>query len=233
MSWVLLHGFTGCSDHWKEVVAADAEPLLGHHPSLLESSTTFEAEVDRLAAALQSRTDAPRHLVGYSLGARLALGLLARHERLFSRATLIGVHPGLSTSAERSERAEADEQWARLLARGIQPFIDAWEVQPLFASQVRLPDAVRALHRARRLRHSAIGLSHALRTLSLSQMPDYRDTLRGTGIPVQLVAGEEDEKFLALARGFPERPLRIVPGAGHDVVLEQPRALARLLEATP
>ncbi|RLB41429.1 MAG: hypothetical protein DRH23_17845, partial [Deltaproteobacteria bacterium] len=55
---------------------------------------SFDDEVARLAA-LASSLQSPRLLCGYSLGARLALGLLVRQPCLFDAALLIGLHPGL------------------------------------------------------------------------------------------------------------------------------------------
>jgi hypothetical protein len=41
--------------------------------------------------------------------------LLVHHPDLFVRATIVGAHPGLDDETLRTERAQSDEQWARLL----------------------------------------------------------------------------------------------------------------------
>jgi 2-succinyl-6-hydroxy-2,4-cyclohexadiene-1-carboxylate synthase len=73
----------------------------------------------------------------------------------------------------------------------------------------------------------------ALRVLGLGQMPNYRGALAYAGARLRLVAGAEDAKFVALARGlvaaFPSTRLELVPGVGHNVLLEAPEHLASLL----
>ena len=84
--WMLLHGFTGAPSSWEPVLAAGdfagptvAPFLAGHGPEWrCKSGSTFVDEVDRLAE-LASQMDRPRFLAGYSLGARVALVLLAEH----------------------------------------------------------------------------------------------------------------------------------------------------------
>jgi 2-succinyl-6-hydroxy-2,4-cyclohexadiene-1-carboxylate synthase len=171
------------------------------------------------------------HLAGYSLGARLALALsLARPERV-RRLTLIGVHPGLPTTKEKDARRASDAAWRRLLIEdGIERFVAAWEAQPLFATQARLPAALTAAHRAARLRHDPKGLARSLEVLGLAEMPDFRPELPRLTMPITLMAGELDEKFLGLARelapALPHAKLRAAPGAGHDLLLEQPDLVA-------
>ena len=50
------------------------------------------------------------------------------------------------------------------------------------------------------------------------------------GMPVTVLAGERDQKFLVLGRrlaaGLPDARLEVVPGAGHSLLLEAPRAVA-------
>jgi 2-succinyl-6-hydroxy-2,4-cyclohexadiene-1-carboxylate synthase len=234
-----LHGMTGAPSSWDDVAAlvggGVAEPILGHAPGLCREST-FAAEIERLIARLAPL--APVHLVGYSMGARLALGLLAGAPGLFSRATLIGVHPGLAEPGERAERIAADERWARLLeTEGIAAFVAAWEAQPLFATQAQLPAEVRERHRRRRLAHDPRGLAAAFRALGLGAMPDLWPALPALAMPVTFVAGEIDRKFRAIATRAVARAsradIRLVPGAGHDVVLEAPRAVAAALLEDP
>src|SRR5690242_21267669 len=77
---VLLHGFTGSAASWDDVVAAlpgvhSVRPaLLGHAPEsdAARAVRTWSDEIARLGALLPPE---PVHLVGYSLGARLALAL--------------------------------------------------------------------------------------------------------------------------------------------------------------
>lgn len=236
---VLLHGMTGAPDVWDDVRAlvggGVAEPILGHAEGMCRAGT-FAGEIERLAERISPR--APVHLVGYSLGARLALGLLARAPALCARATLLGVHPGLADPDERAERVAADEAWARLVeTEGMAAFVAAWEAQPLFATQARLPAEVRERHRRRRLAHDPRGLAAAFRGLGLGAMPDLWPALPNLRLPVTFVAGELDRKFRALASravaATPGAAIRVVPGAGHDVVLEAPRAVAAALLEDP
>ncbi len=237
---VALHGFTGGPESWDAVrdalgggVDLACPPLLGHHPEHLEGDGGFEAEVDRLAAQIQDST--PVHLAGYSLGGRLALGLLVRHPRLSSGATLIGVRPGLVSAEERRRRAAADEALARRLEeRGVRAFVDRWQELPLFASQKGLPAALLAAQRQRRLRHDAAGLAVSLRQLSPAGMPDVRPALAGLEMPVRCMAGRLDATFCRLGRemaaALPRGRFEAVPEAGHNLLLEAPRAVAAALQ---
>lgn len=239
---VLLHGFTGSPASWDAVcerldprTTIRRETLLGHGSADAPDIASFEDEVNRIAAGLRAAgLDGGAHLAGYSLGARVALGLLVRHGDLFARATLIGGSPGLCTEAERAERARADARWIALLeTRGLTAFVDEWETQPLFASQARLPEAVRAAERTRRLSHRPAGLARSLRVLGLAAMPDLRPHLGRVSAKVTLVAGAGDAKFVALAQEmaglFCKCTMRLAPDAGHNVPLERPGFVASLL----
>ncbi len=230
-----------------------APALLGHDGTAGPGDvSSFEGEVDRLAGAIRERGRRPRdrtvraggtgsrafsppaHLVGYSMGARVGLGLLVRHADLFASATLIGVNPGLAAANERSARAEQDEKWARLLEReGLDSFVAAWEGRPLFATQAGLP--ARVLRRQRRIRqgHDPAGLARSLRVLGLGVMPDWGPALERLEMPVRLVVGGRDARFRALAGPMAERLSRaritVVPDVGHNVVLEDPTATAALI----
>lgn len=239
---VLLHGFTGRAEIWDRVVGALplgtsvlGVNLSGHDPlTPADPARGFDGAVDALAQCVAA-LGAPRvHLVGYSLGARLALGLGARHPALVGRATLVGVHPGLQDAAARAERRARDAGWATLLrTSGAEPFARAWEEQPLFSSQAALPDDVLEEQRRIRASHDPGQLACSLEETGLAAMPDLRPALGAMEFPVRLVVGEHDRDFRGRAEEilplFPRADLRIVPGAGHNVPLEAPGALAALL----
>ena len=233
-----LHGFTGSPRSWQFLPAAPNQlrfvpALVGHLDSDAGSDVVdFESEVDRLARLVSEAGSV--HAVGYSLGARLALGLAARHPTRVSRLTLISAHPGLESDAERDQRRVADERWCELLlSRGALAFVDAWQAQPLWASQARLDRATLDQKRRERLSHDPAGLVRSLRVTGLSQMPNYRDALARLRVPVTLIAGGLDEKFRALAqqmaRTAPHAELTIVDGAGHDLLLERPELITDLI----
>lgn len=234
---VLLHGFTGSAESWNGVLArlptceALRPPLLGHG-TRAEGVRTFDDEVDRLARAMG---EAPAHLAGYSLGARLALGIAVRHPERVSRLTLVGVHPGLVTEAERDERRRSDRRFIELLETcGIEAFVDAWSAQPLFSTQKRLPEAIRSARQKERLACDPKELARSLRITGLAEMPDFRPYLAGVRVPVTLLTGELDQKFSAqseeLSRLLPSARRTIAPDAGHDLLLERPDLVATELK---
>ncbi|HUH04859.1 MAG TPA: alpha/beta fold hydrolase [Kofleriaceae bacterium] len=236
---VFLHGFMGS--------ARSVEPLLphlaghapacvvaphlpGHHPQA-PVSPTFEGNVDWLVQRLRAAGLGLVHLVGYSLGARTALGLALTAPDLVGRLTLIGVHPGLALADARAERRRLDaERAARLRRDGLPAFVAHWESLPLFASQSA---AQVEAQREIRLAHEVEGLAASLEHLGLGSMPELGSRCGELGMPVRLVAGALDRPFVAVAGELAARTrgleLEVVSGAGHNVVLEAPERLARLL----
>jgi 2-succinyl-6-hydroxy-2,4-cyclohexadiene-1-carboxylate synthase len=238
--WVLLHGFGQTAEAWAPVLAALPRPVatvaltLPGHAEAPPVGPDFDAVVDQLAAALAALSPGPLPVMGYSLGGRLALGLVVRHPARVARAVVVGAHPGLEDASARAQRAEDDEVWAqRLSAEGPAAFFAAWTAQPLFASQARLSPARLAPRQAARQAHAPEPLAEALRRLSLARMPTWTGALAHSPIPLTYVVGAEDAKFMAVAaalqRARPDLALRIVPGVGHDVGLEAPEVLAALL----
>jgi 2-succinyl-6-hydroxy-2,4-cyclohexadiene-1-carboxylate synthase len=246
---VLLHGFGGDRTSWDEVcvhwqpdqpvVALDL-PGHGRGPLVRRGwQANLEAVRDEVGGErLRGAT-----VVGYSLGARVALGLVAR--ALARRAVLVSVNPGIDDGERRARRA-ADAQWTALLRdRGdgggdggddsvaISRWAERWTAQPLFASQARLDERARARRRAVRLAQAPEQLARSLEEMGLAEMPDYRGALPALAAQLELVVGQGDAKFAALAAQMvalaPELPLHVVADCGHDVPLEQPRALAAIL----
>src|SRR5262245_60513713 len=105
-STLLLHGFTGRIESWDEI--AHAMPgggvfgvaLPGHTPETpVLGELGFDGAVERIAEVIAALRPPRLHVVGYSLGARFALGLLAakREPTNLERVTLIGVNPGIES----------------------------------------------------------------------------------------------------------------------------------------
>jgi 2-succinyl-6-hydroxy-2,4-cyclohexadiene-1-carboxylate synthase len=234
---VCLHGFTGSPESFEPVrerlpgCQLSALRLVGHGDPA-PSVHDFDDEVERLAALLPAGRS---RLVGYSLGARLALGLLARHRERFESAVLIGLNPGLRTDTEREQRLAQDQAWIELLeTQGLEPFLAAWEAQPLFAAQSTLPPHVSHRKRRERRTHDPLELARSLRVTGLAAMPNYWPLLPELRLPVTLMAGENDEKFRNLGQVatelLPQARLELAGGASHDVLLERPDLVAVAIE---
>lgn len=199
---------------------------------------SFAKEIERLAAWLGRETTAPAVVIGYSLGARLALGLALQRPEAVRSLILISVNPGLRDPAERAARLAIDEQLAEYLERhGTAAFVaQHWEKQPLFASQQALPASVLATQAAQRVRHDPHGLAKCLRTLGLGAMPSYWDNLPQLAdrVPTTLLTGTLDEKFHALASEVCAHSSKIAwlsaPDVGHNLVLEAPDLVGGLVQ---
>jgi 2-succinyl-6-hydroxy-2,4-cyclohexadiene-1-carboxylate synthase len=234
--YLVLHGFTGTPESFAGLSLPDGcvVPVLSGHLGTPVSGGYWN-EVERLLALGAGC----QGLLGYSLGGRLALGMLARHPARFAHALIISAQAGLATEGERTARREADAGWvARLREAGLTAFVDAWQALPLWASQGGLPDAVKQAQREQRLRHSAEGLAQSLLQHGLAEMPDLRPQLAHVSSRVDLLVGERDEKFVTLARELqaliPGARLTIAAGAGHNLLLERPEHCSRLLlQGTP
>lgn len=238
MTTLLLHGFSGSAQSFSTLIPKlDDEAIaldLPGHASSFDVASNWQENIDELLKRIRALNRTCLHLVGYSFGARLALGLLESDPSLFDRVSLIGVNPGLRTVEERRVRKATDQTWVRLLREeGIDVFINKWQALDLFASQKKLPQILLDRQNAIRRAHDPCELADALEVLGLAEMPDYWPLLERNAISLRLIVGEDDLKFINIARACVNKnsalKLKIVSNCGHNVMLEKSDELADML----
>jgi 2-succinyl-6-hydroxy-2,4-cyclohexadiene-1-carboxylate synthase len=233
---ILVHGFTQSSLSWAgiaedlgqdhEVIAPD---LPGHGQSP-RASGDLAGAADQLAESCGKGT-----YVGYSLGGRICLHLALRRPILAERLVLIGATAGIEDFNARVGRRSADEAVADRLAgggdAGLARFIDEWLAGPLFQ---HLSD--KEADRPARLVNHAADLAGSLRHFGLGTQLPLWEQARGLHMPVLVVAGDRDPKFVALGERLAgaigtNALFLLVPGAGHAVPFEQPEPFATLIRS--
>lgn len=231
---MLLHGFTGGAATWTScrerleglhVIAPDL-PGHGRSPSPPPDMGFGEA-ADAVVRVLDDAGVERAAWLGYSMGGRVALQIALRHPARVDRLIVESASPGIADEAERARRAQADSALADSIERsGLESFVERWAAQPLFATQARLSADLLAGERRVRLAGSARGLAAGLRVLGVGRQPSLWPLLGRIAAPVLLVVGNEDAKYVGLARSMvselPDASLERVTGAGHTVHLERP-----------
>jgi 2-succinyl-6-hydroxy-2,4-cyclohexadiene-1-carboxylate synthase len=195
---VFLHGFLGSPSDWEPITKLLSAPCIclnlpGHNHTPFIPNFTI---------------DIPRfHLVGYSMGGRLALQI--PKSQILS-LTLISTHPGLKTPAEKSARLLHDQKIANdLLTLPIDTFLSQWYSNPIFSSF--RPDF------SSRRNHNKADLAKTLLHYSLGHQPFHHLT--------NVITGALDIKFRSLS----PNPI-IIENASHAVHLEQPEAVAKIIQ---
>jgi len=241
---ILLHGFTGSSVNWEGVTAVLSNhfrlitvDLLGHgrtdSPTEPARYHMEKASVD-LIALLDKLGVAQTALLGYSMGGRLALYTAVHHPHRISRLILESASPGLADETERAARRQRDDALADQIERdGISDFVDFWESLGLWESQKRLSEETRLALRRQRLQNNPAGLADSLRGMGSGVQPSLWPQLARLNMPVLLLAGALDEKFVGINRQMAVKistaRLEIVAGAGHTIHVERPSIFNDLL----
>lgn len=229
-----LHGFTQRGAMWEEVAAMaggdwDMPDLPGHGDM---PPMDWDAAVAWLCERIELR-DQSITLVGYSMGGRLALGAALECPANIERLVLIAASPGILEQRARERRIVEDEQLAGRIERlGIDLFLTEWLARPLFSGLGRRPAAWGARDLRMRQTNRPDGLAAALRLLGQGAQPYLGDRIAESGVPLVAVAGTSDDTYLAYARRMAasaaDGRLVDVRGAGHAVVGEDPKAVARV-----
>jgi 2-succinyl-6-hydroxy-2,4-cyclohexadiene-1-carboxylate synthase len=236
---VLLHGFTGSAGAWEsgllEDLGSDRRLMVvnlpghgGNHGGSDPQRYQFDSVVDQLASNVGGDAKLPADWVGYSMGARVALGVAVRHPGVVRRLVLESGSPGLETEVERATRRSADSGLARRIEElGIEWFVDHWTALPLFATQQRLPLKVRDRVRRLRLLNDSGELAAALRGMGTGSQPSFWGSLPRVHQPTLLLTGGRDAKFEEIANRMasrlPNATRCTVADAGHAVHLERPK----------
>jgi 2-succinyl-6-hydroxy-2,4-cyclohexadiene-1-carboxylate synthase len=241
---LLLHGFMGSADDWtgeitEPLVAAGLQVLAvdlpGHGRTIVDDEDDYYIEY--CAPALVRLLDDLRlkrvHLLGYSMGGRLALYMAVRFPERFQRIVLESASPGLKTKAERKARIAEDAALAmRMLSQPMVEFLIEWYTQPLFSSMSTQPARLERLI-ARRIDNDALGLSMSLKGMGAGAQPSLWNELANVESSLLLIAGEKDSKFCGVGREMvkrsPKATLAVVADSGHNVHFERPREFTELV----
>jgi 2-succinyl-6-hydroxy-2,4-cyclohexadiene-1-carboxylate synthase len=236
MNFLALHGFTQRGSMWAEVAALVGGEWLA--PDLPGHGSEPACGWNRAVAGIEARLAglaAPRHLVGYSMGGRLALAAALAYPDGVDRLVLVSATPGLPSAAERRRRRTRDRVLAgHIEEAGMAAFAEEWLAHPLFAGLRRRPPEWRAADVAGRAANRAEAVAAALRRLGQGEQPYLGRRLDGLRMPVLLIAGAEDAAYVAEAHGMagqigPRATVVEVAGAGHSVVGERPEEVAAAL----
>lgn len=233
---LLLHGFMGSSTEWDDV----ANALFGNYRLLIpdlpghgaSTSLPYPASytIDGASRALIRTLDAENMdrcaVAGYSMGGRLALYLALRHPRRVEHLLLESASPGLATEEERNVRLAADEKLARRLeTEDFREFVEDWYCQPLFATLACDEELLRCTIEAR-MHNDPHELARSLRAMGTGSQPSLWEELPELAVPTLALAGEQDTKFVELAREMERVSANVraavVPGTGHSVHAEAP-----------
>ena len=240
---LLLHGFSGAASTWDAIAQELADDfqlvaidLLGHGASDAPPdmpSYRMESVAADIIGLLGQLGLAKPHLLGYSMGGRLALFLALRYPTLIHSLILESASPGLADEQARAQRRQHDNDLAdKIEARGIAWFVDYWEKRPLWASQ---SDEQIRQQRNQRLANNPLGLANCLRAMGAGAQPNLWDALPRLELPSCLIVGERDAKFRrinqAMRAAMPKARLSIIPAAGHNTHLENPAAFRRELRS--
>ncbi len=239
---VLLHGFTGSLTNWGELLGSLSEdyfvvtPDLPGHGRSGESTEaeemSLEATCDGLVNILDELGVRKVALLGYSLGGRVALTFGCTHQDRLSCLILESTSPGIRDAAERERRRLEDDRLAAdIRERGVPWFVKHWEDLPLFATQKELPAETFQRIRDQRLSNRASGLSMSLSGAGTGRMSPLWSSLGGVKVPVLLLAGSRDERYVeaskAMKEMIPRSTLRVLDGAGHCTHVERPATFAQ------
>jgi 2-succinyl-6-hydroxy-2,4-cyclohexadiene-1-carboxylate synthase len=227
------HGGTGWQTEAATSVAADGMPAPDHGtPSgaPVAADDRPRASVERTAADLATivrRLGAERvDVVGYSLGARIALRLAVDRPEVVRRLVLEAPSAGIADPAARAERAAADAARARLaVTEGIEAFAARWEVEPVLAGEAALAPAVRGRQAAMRRANEPLGIAASLVYAGQGAMEPLQPRLATVAAPTLVVVGADDParaRAEEVAAGIAGARLALVAGAGHAPHLERP-----------
>lgn len=246
---VLLHGFFGSGDDWRELIAELGDQyayllidLPGHGSSLLCDQTQYSMEKTAQLVVQQIEDRIPQahqtYLYGYSMGGRLALYLALHYPSLFSRVILESASPGLSTAIARQQRQQSDAALAAQLdcmgPQAFSDFLSHWYAQPLFQSLRQHPRYPSML--ARRSRNHPAYLAHSLRYMGTGVQPNLWPQLPNLQVPLHYVTGAIDQKFVQIQAAMVQTnrcqanltiTASVIQQTGHNVHLENPAAILR------
>ena len=235
---VCFHGFSGSGSTWDGIEVPGYRLIridsMGHgrsaRPMELQPYELPQmlSDLHRVIYAVAGERYA---LMGYSMGARLALLYTLEYPEEVSHLVLESGSVGIEDKVARQERYFADKALGnRIREQDIQWFSETWAKLDIFKTQQSLPVKVQQQIQRRRLLNSPHALAFTLEGSGQGTMPYVGHRLSELTMPVCYISGELDTKYTAIGAQYFGDVHRIVPQVGHNVHVEAPEAYRQILK---
>lgn len=241
---ILLHGFTGSLEDWYQfekyfskdynLVGID---IIGHGKSDSPSDLNYYSTnsiIRQIKKVKEAVTGKKVFLLGYSMGGRAALNyalsLPYDLEGLILESATAGIiNPSIKFERERTDRNLAEF----ILSNPIEKFVDDWMNKEIFLTQKNLSYSILNEIRNRKLDCNKTGIANSLLGFSAGVINPVFDKLSELRIPVQLICGELDNKFVdinqLMQKLLPNSKLSIIKNSSHNVHLEETKQYADIV----
>lgn len=224
---VLIHGAAGSHLSWppemrrlsgRRVYALD---LPGHGKSKGRSLQSISAISQAIMGWLEALEIQRAVFIGHSMGSAVAISLALDHPEVIGALGLLGAGSQLSVNPRLIEAASKDST-----------FLAAVDTVVRWSFSEKTPEKLTTLVR-QRMAETRPTVLHG----DFLACDAFDETSRISQIkqPVLLMCGEEDKMtparlLHALAGELPQAVLKTIPGAGHMVMLEQPKVVAAIIQ---
>ena len=231
-----LHGFGGDGEDFSLVRTWSqfewcCMDLLGHGAS--PKSIEAEEYNVRNQAAQVAGQKSGEILLGYSMGARLALHAVLEYPKRWKALILISATAGIREGRE--QRKSWDQELVHRLHNSTnKEFWDYWSQVPIIQSQRNVDVDFQQKRDVRRSQAHLDSLAASVLGFGAGVMPSVWHRLHEVDMPVLLIVGQEDQKYsqlgIELRAGIATSELHVVPDCGHAPHLEQPGAVAEIID---
>ncbi|MEX2363030.1 MAG: 2-succinyl-6-hydroxy-2,4-cyclohexadiene-1-carboxylate synthase [Balneolaceae bacterium] len=241
---VLLHGFLGSGENFRHLIPSLKKfcnpitiDLLGHGSTdgaELHYRFSAKEQVADITKLISEQLHLPLFLYGYSMGGRLALQLALHRADLFQGLILESSTFGIEDETERQARQSFDAQKSDQIMGNFEGFLKEWKSMPLLESDKAPEKLLNQLYEVQG-NQNPLWMANSLLGFGTGIMPCLRNRLSELKIPVQLIAGETDSKFLhinqQMQKEIEDSAFHIVKDSGHRVHLDQPEKLVSILKS--
>lgn len=175
-------------------------------------------------------------ILGYSFGGRIALKYATVYKNEIDKIILESASYGICTQKSRCKRHISDTKLAiAILKNGIDWYEKYWSELPIFESQRSLEDEKRVLIRQRRQNNVVHALANTLMGSGQGTYRSLRNDISRINRPMLYISGGLDDKYCKIGSEISSscafiRHVRL-PGAGHNVHVEDPDAFNRLVNS--
>jgi len=240
---VTLHGFSGHPSDFLYMEKALSQQLAlpirwyhltlpghGSHPMPIDFES-IQAPIHSIRATLGQQKII---LIGYSMGARLALHYALQYPQHINKLILISGRPGLSPNCKRNQRRQKDEKIAQMIRKkGLAAFFAYWNQQPIINSQAHIEAGQKSIMYAARMEHHPVYLAQALVAFSVGRLPSLWHKIHSFNCLTYWITGKKDSRYERIAhRAVAQMPSAFhisIPQTGHAPHLEQPALFASYL----